>query len=132
MALLMRCLPAMELVSPSELAEPSPLSGCASSTTTSPRDAAGATPAAACRARSGSAPPRSRGSAFARGLPGHPDDHTEALLTLGLFTAGRLTTPVTDLSTGQRQRLSLPAHSTSARQARSEAYAPRGVTRPDS
>ncbi|MEV5181988.1 ribosomal protection-like ABC-F family protein [Streptomyces werraensis] len=45
--------------------------------------------------------------AFARGLPGHPDDHTETLLALGLFTADRLTTPVTDLSTGQRQRLAL-------------------------
>ncbi|MFI9288671.1 ribosomal protection-like ABC-F family protein [Streptomyces werraensis] len=45
--------------------------------------------------------------AFARGLPGHPDDHTETLLALGLFTADRLTIPVTDLSTGQRQRLAL-------------------------
>ncbi|MGX1298673.1 macrolide transport system ATP-binding/permease protein [Streptomyces albogriseolus] len=45
--------------------------------------------------------------AFARGLPGHPDEHTETLLALGLFTADRLTTRVTDLSTGQRQRLSL-------------------------
>ena len=45
--------------------------------------------------------------AFARGLPGHPDDHTEALLALGLFTADRLTARVTDLSTGQRQRLAL-------------------------
>ncbi len=45
--------------------------------------------------------------AFTRGLPGHPDDHTETLLALGLFTADRLTTRVTDLSTGQRQRLSL-------------------------
>ncbi|WP_323136916.1 ribosomal protection-like ABC-F family protein [Streptomyces albogriseolus] len=45
--------------------------------------------------------------AFARGLPGHPDEHTETLLALGLFTADRLTTRVTDLSTGQRQRLAL-------------------------
>ncbi|MEU0617793.1 ribosomal protection-like ABC-F family protein [Streptomyces albogriseolus] len=45
--------------------------------------------------------------AFARGLPGHPDEHTETLLALGLFTADRLTARVTDLSTGQRQRLSL-------------------------
>ncbi|MFF9336788.1 ribosomal protection-like ABC-F family protein [Streptomyces albogriseolus] len=45
--------------------------------------------------------------AFARGLPGHPDEHTETLLALGLFTPDRLTTRVTDLSTGQRQRLSL-------------------------
>nr|WP_203549448.1 ATP-binding cassette domain-containing protein [Actinospica acidiphila] len=42
-----------------------------------------------------------------RGLPGHPDDHAETLLTLGLFTTDRLTARVTDLSTGQRQRLSL-------------------------
>ncbi|MEY9809910.1 ribosomal protection-like ABC-F family protein [Streptomyces albogriseolus] len=45
--------------------------------------------------------------AFARGLPGHPDEHTETLLALGLFTADRLTARVTDLSTGQRQRLAL-------------------------
>ncbi|MFF5800448.1 ribosomal protection-like ABC-F family protein [Streptomyces albogriseolus] len=45
--------------------------------------------------------------AFARGLPGHPDEHTETLLALGLFTPDRLTTRVTDLSTGQRQRLAL-------------------------
>ncbi len=45
--------------------------------------------------------------AFARGLPGHPDEHTETFLALGLFTADRLTTRVTDLSTGQRQRLAL-------------------------
>ncbi|MFF5343928.1 ribosomal protection-like ABC-F family protein [Streptomyces althioticus] len=45
--------------------------------------------------------------AFARGLPGHPDEHTETLLALGLFTADRLTSRVTDLSTGQRQRLAL-------------------------
>ncbi|MFZ4156792.1 ribosomal protection-like ABC-F family protein [Streptomyces pseudogriseolus] len=45
--------------------------------------------------------------AFARGLPGHPDDHAETLLALGLFTPDRLTARVTDLSTGQRQRLSL-------------------------
>ncbi len=45
--------------------------------------------------------------AFARGLPGHPDDNAETLLALGLFTRDRLTTRVTDLSTGQRQRLSL-------------------------
>ncbi|MFI1961249.1 ribosomal protection-like ABC-F family protein [Streptomyces althioticus] len=45
--------------------------------------------------------------AFARGLPGPPDEHTETLLALGLFATDRLTTRVTDLSTGQRQRLSL-------------------------
>ncbi|MEU0651012.1 ribosomal protection-like ABC-F family protein [Streptomyces albogriseolus] len=124
--------------------------------------------------------------AFARGLPGHPDEHTETLLALGLFTPDRLTTRVTDLSTGQRQRLSLarllsrpsdvllldePTNHLSPsliedleqaladypgtillvshdrrlrtrwtgahlplppRRARSEVYAPRGVTRPDS
>ncbi|WP_308181996.1 ribosomal protection-like ABC-F family protein [Streptomyces sp. DH20] len=124
--------------------------------------------------------------AFARGLPGHPDEHTETLLALGLFTPDRLTTRVTDLSTGQRQRLALarllsrpsdvllldeptnhlsPAliedleqaladypgtillvshdrrlrtHWTGThlplppRRTRSEVYAPRGVTRPDS
>ncbi|WP_431993567.1 ribosomal protection-like ABC-F family protein [Streptomyces albogriseolus] len=124
--------------------------------------------------------------AFARGLPGHPDEHTETLLALGLFTADRLTTRVTDLSTGQRQRLALarllsrpsdvllldePTNHLSPaliedleqalagypgaillvshdrrlrtrwtgaylplppRRARSEVYAPRGVTRPDS
>ncbi|MEV3958841.1 ATP-binding cassette domain-containing protein, partial [Streptomyces albogriseolus] len=124
--------------------------------------------------------------AFARGLPGHPDEHTETLLALGLFTPDRLTARVTDLSTGQRQRLALArllsrpsdvllldeptnhlspsliedleqaladypgtillvshdrrlrTHWTGAhlplppRRARSEVYAPRGVTRPDS
>ncbi|WP_427767139.1 ribosomal protection-like ABC-F family protein [Streptomyces sp. DSM 41931] len=124
--------------------------------------------------------------AFARGLPGHPDEHTETLLALGLFTPDRLTARVTDLSTGQRQRLALarllsrpsdvllldePTNHLSPsliedlehaladypgtillvshdrrlrtrwtgahlplppRRARSEVYAPRGVTRPDS
>ncbi|MFK4021739.1 ribosomal protection-like ABC-F family protein [Streptomyces albogriseolus] len=124
--------------------------------------------------------------AFGRGLPGHPDEHTETLLALGLFTPDRLTARVTDLSTGQRQRLALArllsrpsdvllldeptnhlspsliedleqaladypgtillvshdrrlrtrwtgAHlSLPPRRARSEVYAPRGVTRPDS
>ncbi|MGW4151324.1 ribosomal protection-like ABC-F family protein [Streptomyces albogriseolus] len=124
--------------------------------------------------------------AFGRGLPGHPDEHTETLLALGLFTPDRLTARVTDLSTGQRQRLALArllsrpsdvllldeptnhlspsliedleqaladypgtillvshdrrlrTHWTGAhlplppRRARSEVYAPRGVTRPDS
>ncbi|WP_217246068.1 ribosomal protection-like ABC-F family protein [Streptomyces sp. AC602_WCS936] len=45
--------------------------------------------------------------AYARGLPGHPEEHTERLLALGLFTPERLTARVTELSTGQRQRLAL-------------------------
>ncbi|CAL9469137.1 Energy-dependent translational throttle protein EttA [Streptomyces sp. enrichment culture] len=45
--------------------------------------------------------------AYARGLPGHPEDHTERLLALGLFAPERLTARVTELSTGQRQRLAL-------------------------
>ncbi|MBT3164724.1 ABC-F family ATP-binding cassette domain-containing protein [Streptomyces sp. Vc74B-19] len=46
-------------------------------------------------------------TAYARGLPGHPDEHAERLLELGLFTADRLTARVTELSTGQRRRLAL-------------------------
>ncbi|MFC8866599.1 ribosomal protection-like ABC-F family protein [Streptomyces sp. NPDC057148] len=45
--------------------------------------------------------------AYARGLPGHPEEHTERLLALGLFTPERLTARVTELSTGQRRRLAL-------------------------
>ncbi|MFG6297305.1 ribosomal protection-like ABC-F family protein [Streptomyces sp. DH1] len=45
--------------------------------------------------------------AYARGFPGAPEDHAPALLSLGLFTEDRLTARVTELSTGQRQRLSL-------------------------
>ncbi|MFK0118035.1 ribosomal protection-like ABC-F family protein [Streptomyces sp. NPDC090994] len=44
---------------------------------------------------------------YARGLPGTPEEHTERLLALGLFSPDRLTARVTDLSTGQRQRLAL-------------------------
>ncbi|MFE7132854.1 ribosomal protection-like ABC-F family protein [Streptomyces sp. NPDC057638] len=45
--------------------------------------------------------------AFARGRSGLPDDHTETLLSLGLFHREQLSTPVGRLSTGQRQRLAL-------------------------
>ncbi|MEU0285749.1 ribosomal protection-like ABC-F family protein [Streptomyces sp. NPDC006147] len=45
--------------------------------------------------------------AYARGLPGHPEDHAERLLALGLFTSERLAARVTELSTGQRRRLAL-------------------------
>ncbi|MGK9463007.1 ribosomal protection-like ABC-F family protein [Streptomyces sp. G6] len=45
--------------------------------------------------------------AYARGLPGHPEEHTERLLALGLFIPERLTARVTELSTGQRRRLAL-------------------------
>ncbi|MFI6210035.1 ribosomal protection-like ABC-F family protein [Streptomyces sp. NPDC051041] len=45
--------------------------------------------------------------AYARGLPGHPEEHAERLLALGLFTPERLTDRVTELSTGQRRRLAL-------------------------
>lgn len=46
-------------------------------------------------------------SAFAQGRSGQPGDHTERLLSLGLFTRAQLTNRVEDLSTGQRQRLEL-------------------------
>ncbi|MFD4594568.1 ABC-F family ATP-binding cassette domain-containing protein [Streptomyces rubiginosohelvolus] len=46
-------------------------------------------------------------AAYARGLPGEPDEHAEHLLALGLFDRSRLSTPVARLSTGQRQRLAL-------------------------
>ena len=46
-------------------------------------------------------------SAFAQGRPGQPGDHTERLLSLGLFTRAQLTNRVENLSTGQRQRLEL-------------------------
>ncbi|MEU3838555.1 ribosomal protection-like ABC-F family protein [Streptomyces sp. NPDC028635] len=45
--------------------------------------------------------------AYARGMPGTPEEHAERLSALGLFTAERLTARVTELSTGQRQRLAL-------------------------
>ncbi|WP_063014071.1 ribosomal protection-like ABC-F family protein [Nocardia kruczakiae] len=46
-------------------------------------------------------------SAFAQGRSGPPGDHTERLLSLGLFTRAQLTNRVENLSTGQRQRLEL-------------------------
>jgi macrolide transport system ATP-binding/permease protein len=46
-------------------------------------------------------------TAFARGRPGHPDEHAELLLSLGLFEPDRFTMPVGRLSTGGRQRLAL-------------------------
>ncbi|AEW99215.1 ribosomal protection-like ABC-F family protein [Streptantibioticus cattleyicolor] len=46
-------------------------------------------------------------AAFARGRAGTAEEHAERLLALGLFTADRFDTPVTRLSTGQRQRLAL-------------------------
>ncbi|MEY6568169.1 ribosomal protection-like ABC-F family protein [Streptomyces albidoflavus] len=52
-------------------------------------------------------PDRTLLAAFARGLPGLPADHTEPLLSLGLFTREQLTVPVGRLSTGQRRRLAL-------------------------
>lgn len=46
-------------------------------------------------------------AAFARGRAGEPEQHTERLLSLGLFDRSRLATRVAELSTGQRQRLAL-------------------------
>ncbi|ANW22207.1 ribosomal protection-like ABC-F family protein [Streptomyces clavuligerus] len=46
-------------------------------------------------------------AAFARGRAGHPADHTERLLSLGLFNREQLSVRVGSLSTGQRQRLAL-------------------------
>ncbi|MEU9123483.1 TlrC/CarA/OleB/SrmB family ABC-F type ribosomal protection protein [Streptomyces sp. NPDC048506] len=45
--------------------------------------------------------------AFAHGRPGHLDDHTEALLSLGLFSPADLAQRVGDLSYGQRRRIEL-------------------------
>ncbi|MGB8941216.1 MAG: ATP-binding cassette domain-containing protein, partial [Streptomyces sp.] len=45
--------------------------------------------------------------AFAAGLAGLPDDHAEALLSLGLFREEDLAVPVKALSVGQRRRLAL-------------------------
>ncbi|MGW5864987.1 ribosomal protection-like ABC-F family protein [Streptomyces sp. NPDC055239] len=45
--------------------------------------------------------------AFAAGLAGLPDDHAEALLSLGLFREEDLVVPVKGLSVGQRRRLAL-------------------------
>ncbi|MFE7110918.1 ribosomal protection-like ABC-F family protein [Streptomyces sp. NPDC057575] len=46
-------------------------------------------------------------AAFARGRAGHPAEHAEQLLSLGLFDRDQLTVPVGRLSTGQAQRLAL-------------------------
>ena len=46
-------------------------------------------------------------AAFSDGLGGHPDDHVERLLALGLFHEDDLWVPVARLSVGQRQRLAL-------------------------
>ncbi|MFI0977245.1 ABC-F family ATP-binding cassette domain-containing protein [Streptomyces sp. NPDC021093] len=46
-------------------------------------------------------------AAFARGRSGHPAEHAELLLSLGLFTSEQFSLPVGGLSTGQRQRLAL-------------------------
>ncbi|WP_030374254.1 ribosomal protection-like ABC-F family protein [Streptomyces rimosus] len=54
------------------------------------------------------APPRrSLLVAFAAGLPGPPEEHAPALLSLGLFREDDLAVPVTALSVGQRRRLEL-------------------------
>jgi len=45
--------------------------------------------------------------AFGEGLDGHPDEHMQRLLGLGLFREDDLWVPVARLSVGQRQRLAL-------------------------
>ncbi|MFE6161258.1 ABC-F family ATP-binding cassette domain-containing protein [Streptomyces sp. NPDC056486] len=45
--------------------------------------------------------------AFAAGLAGLPEDHAQALLSLGLFREEDLVVPVKGLSVGQRRRLAL-------------------------
>ncbi|WP_370461625.1 ribosomal protection-like ABC-F family protein [Micromonospora sp. Llam0] len=45
--------------------------------------------------------------AFAAGRPGHPDEHAEDLLSLGLFRPDDLGMPVGTLSVGQRRRIDL-------------------------
>jgi macrolide transport system ATP-binding/permease protein len=46
-------------------------------------------------------------AAFARGRAGEAAQHTDRMLSLGLFDRDQLTVPVDRLSTGQRQRLAL-------------------------
>lgn len=46
-------------------------------------------------------------TAFRRGLTGTPDDHTDLLLSFGLFRERDLRLPVGTLSAGQRRRLAL-------------------------
>lgn len=50
---------------------------------------------------------RSLLATFAAGRPGHPDEHAESLLGLGLFRPEDLTVPVAALSIGQQRRLAL-------------------------
>jgi len=50
---------------------------------------------------------RSLLAAFAAGLPGEPEEHAPALLTLGLFREEDLALPEAGLSVGQRRRLAL-------------------------
>ncbi|MFD7658792.1 ATP-binding cassette domain-containing protein, partial [Actinosynnema sp. NPDC059797] len=45
--------------------------------------------------------------AFAEGLPGHPDEHADRLLSLGLFERRDLTARLGELSYGQRRRVEL-------------------------
>ncbi|GAA3376684.1 ABC-F family ATP-binding cassette domain-containing protein [Streptomyces sannanensis] len=52
-------------------------------------------------------PRRSVLAEFAAGRPGHPDEHAEQLLSLGLFRESELSTPVGSLSVGQRRRIDL-------------------------
>ena len=52
-------------------------------------------------------PERSVLAAFAHGRPGDADEHADRLLSLGLFTAADLRTPVGKLSVGQQRRLAL-------------------------
>lgn len=50
---------------------------------------------------------RSLLAAYAAGRPGHPDDHADPLLALGLFRPEDLSVRVRDLSVGQRRKLEL-------------------------
>ncbi|MFD4431194.1 TlrC/CarA/OleB/SrmB family ABC-F type ribosomal protection protein [Nocardia sp. NPDC058497] len=46
-------------------------------------------------------------TAFATGRPGHPDDHADTLLDLGLFRPAELALRVGELSYGQRRRIEI-------------------------
>ncbi|MFJ8649785.1 ATP-binding cassette domain-containing protein [Streptomyces sp. NPDC093546] len=46
-------------------------------------------------------------TAFAADRAGHPDEHADELLALGLFHAADLTVPLRELSVGQRRKLEL-------------------------
>ncbi|MGO4463062.1 ribosomal protection-like ABC-F family protein [Streptomyces sp. M-16] len=50
-------------------------------------------------------PRRSVLAEFAEGRPGHPEEHAEQLLSLGLFRPAELELPVGSLSVGQRRRI---------------------------